>query len=231
MVKWFLYLVFAVAIAFGWAKFMKSGEAEQLRLAQEIERINEEGSQEELEQIQTMKDQIENLKDSKALKGIMMAFLTAGLVGIVFVIDVLPSLAHRMTHAVYDSAEMVEDDAMHDARAKLAQGDYEGAIAAFRDAAAMDTLNRLPWVEISKIQRENLHDPAAAIATLRQAIEGQEWEMSDAAFLIFRLAEIYDEDLEDRLSAASLLQQVVDQFPETRHSANARHRLHEWGVA
>jgi len=23
---------------------------------------------------------------------------------------------------------------------------------------------------------------------------------------------------------------VIDQFPETRHSANARHKLHEWGL-
>lgn len=231
MLKWFLYLVFGAAIAVGWVKFMKAGEADRLKLEQEIQRINEEGSVEELEQIQTMRDQLENLKDSKVLKGIMMAFLTAGLVGIVFVLDVLPSLAHRVTHAVYDSAEMVEQDIMHDARAKLAQGDYEGAVGAFRDAAAEDPLNRLPWVEIAKVQRENLRDPAGAVATLRQAIEGQEWQINDAAFLMFRLAEIYDEDLDDRMSAATLLQQVVDQFPETRHSANARHRLHEWGVA
>lgn len=231
MLRWFLYLVFGAAIAVGWVKFMKAGEADRLKLEQEIQRINEEGSVEELEQIQTMRDQLENLKDSKVLQGIMMAFLTAGLVGVVFVLDVLPSLAHRVTHALYDSAEMVEQDMMRDARAKLAQGDYEGAVGAFRDAAAEDPLNRLPWVEISKVQRENLEDPAAAVATLRQAIEGQEWQVNDAAFLMFRLAEIYDEDLDDRMSAATLLQQVVDQFPETRHSANARHRLHEWGAA
>ena len=39
-----------------------------------------------------------------------------------------------------------------------------------------------------------------------------------------------DEDKEDRMSAAQILAQVIDQFPETRHSANARHRLHEWGL-
>ena len=25
--------------------------------------------------------------------------------------------------------------------------------------------------------------------------------------------------------------QVMEQFPETRHSANARNKLHEWGIA
>lgn len=119
---------------------------------------------------------------------------------------------------------------MHDARAKLAQGDLEGAIAAFRDAQAADPLNRIPVVEIAKIQREQLGDPAGAVQTLREAIEGQEWQPNDAAFLMFRLAEVYDESLGDRTSAASIMQQVVDQFPETRHSANARHKLHEWGI-
>jgi hypothetical protein len=151
-------------------------------------------------------------------------------VGVVFVIDILPAVAQRMTHAVYDSAEMVEQDIMHDARAKVAQGDYEGAIEAFRHAAAQDSLNRLPWVEISKIYRENLEDPGSAIATLRTALEGQEWEINDAAYLMFRIAELYDEDCQDRASSTAILQQVMEQFPNTRHSANARHRLHEWGV-
>lgn len=229
--KWFLYALFGIGIAFGWFKFMQSGEKDAIALEEEADRIEMEGSLEELEKVQSMRDEAQSMRDSKSLQGIMLAFLTAGLVGVVFVIDILPAIAHRFTHAVYDSAEMVEEDVMHDARAKLAQGDYEGAIAAFRDAAAADSLNRLPWVEIAKIQRENLKDPNAAIDTLRQAVEGQEWQMNDAAYLMFRLAELYDEDLEDRMSAASIMQQVVDQFPDTRHSANARHKLHDWGIA
>ena len=85
-------------------------------------------------------------------------------------------------------------------------------------------------MEIAKIQRGNLGDSAAAIATLRQAIEGQPWEQNDAAFLMFRLAEIYQNDLGDQASAVSIMRQVIDQFPETRHSANARTKLHDWGV-
>ena len=96
--------------------------------------------------------------------------------------------------------------------------------------AAADPLNRLPWVEISKIQLDELEDPAASVQTLRTAIEGQEWEENDAAYLMFRLAEIYNEHMSDRNSAASIMQQVIDQFPESRHSANARHKLREWGM-
>jgi len=229
--KWLLYLLFAAGIAFGWVKFMNSGKGDAEKLQSQIEAYEEAGSPEELEQIPTLKEKIKQLEEGKSLTGIMMAFLTAGLMGVVFVVDILPAIAHKFTHAVYDSGEEVEEDVMHDARAKFAQGDFEGAVAAYRDAAAADPLNRLPWVEIAKIQRENMHDPDAAIATLRQAVEGQEWQVSDAAFLMFRLAEIYDEDRGDRTSAASIMQQVMDSFPETRHAANARHKLHEWGLA
>jgi TolA-binding protein len=173
---------------------------------------------------------VESVQGQKTLSGILLAFLTAGLVGIIFVVDVLPALAHKFTHAVYDSAEMVEEDVMHDARAKMAQGDYDGAIAAFRDAAAAEPLNRLPYVEIAKIQRDNLGDPSAAAVTLRQAIEGQAWEQNDAAFLMFRLAEIHQQNLDDQATAVAIMQQVMDQFPETRHSANARAKLHDWGI-
>ena len=36
------------------------------------------------------------------------------------------------------------------------------------------------------------------------------------------------EDLEDGATSCGILQQVIDTFPETRHSANATHKLHEW---
>lgn len=227
--KWFFYIFLGLAIGAGWYWFMQAGDRE----AEELEALAtayESGTAEEMDQVATLREQAKSVVDQKALTGILFAFLTAGLLGVVFVVDVLPALAHKFTHAVYDSAEMIEDDVMHDARAKMAQGDYEGAIAAFRDAAAAEPLNRLPYVEIAKIQRGNLGDSAAAIATLRQAIEGQPWEQNDAAFLMFRLAEIYQNDLVEQASAVSIMRQVIDQFPETRHSANARTKLHDWGV-
>lgn len=228
--KWFLYILLGLAISGGWVLFMKSGDKEAESLKAEIVRIEMEGSMEEQEKIPTMREKVESVEGQKTLMGILLAFLTAGLVGIIFVVDVLPAIAHKFTHAVYDSAEMVEFDVMHDARAKMAQGDYEGAIAAFRDAAAAEPLNRLPYVEIAKIQRDHLGDPVGAAATVREAVEGQAWEQNDAAFLMFRLAEIHQENLSDEPTAILIMQQVIDQFPETRHSANARAKLHDWGI-
>ncbi len=227
--KWGLYAVMALAVAFAWFKFVDSGNKlveDQARL----ERMVNEGEETE-DVIKDLRSDVQSREGGKVFNGILLAFLTAGLIGIVFVIYVLPAIAQRFTHAVYDSAEEVEKDAMHDARAKVAQGDWEGAIESFRAAAAAEPLNRLPYVEISKIQLEQLEDPAAAVDTLRHAIQDQEWQENDAAYLMFRLAEIYDEHQSDRNSAGSILHQVIEQFPESRHAANARHKLREWGIA
>jgi tetratricopeptide (TPR) repeat protein len=222
-----LYIILIVLVGGSWMLFTVSG-GKLDKLEAQIEETQNMGDPED--EMAMLKTEFQSMEGQRTFNGILLAFLSAGLVGIFFVLEILPAIAHRMTHAVYDSAEMVEEDPMHDARSLLAQGDYHGAIEAFRTASAADPLNRLPWVEIAKIQKTNLEDPMAAITTIRGALESQEWELNDAAYFLFRLAELYDEDAHDRNSAVKILQQVIDEFPETRHSANARHRLHEWGL-
>jgi tetratricopeptide (TPR) repeat protein len=226
--KWGLYVVLILGVLLAWGKFAGAGKNIE-KATREWEEVHNAGEDPDL--ADKLKSNIVSAENEKTFSGILLAFLTAGLVGVVVVVHVLPMLAHRVTHAVYDSGEEVDADPMHDARSKVAQGDWEGAIESFRQAAAAQPLNRLPWVEISKIQLEQLEDPQASVQTLRQAIEGQEWQENDAAYLMFRLAEIYDDKLGDRTSAATIMQQVIEQFPETRHFANARHKLHEWGLA
>ncbi len=228
MIKYIGMAILALLVAGSWYMFHKSGE-DSRRLEDQVRELYAIGDPEE--KAPELKAEIASAEGTRVFNGILLAFLSAGLVGIVFVVELLPIFAQKLTHAVYDSGEEVEQDAFHDARVLMAQGEWEGAIAAFREAAESDPLNRMPYVEISKIQRFNLEDPEAAVTTLREAIEGQEWEENDAAFLMFRLAETYDEGMKDRESAGLIMEQVMEQFPETRHSANARTKLHEWGIA
>ena len=224
--KWVAKLVLVLLVGGAWWLFSNKGK-EIEKLDREIVQLEE--TDINSEELPAMRSKLDTLKGERTFNGILLTFLSAGLVGIVFVFVVLPMMAHKVTHAIYDSAEMIERDVMHDARALVAQGEYHAAIEAFKEAAKAEPLNRLPWVEIAKIQKDNLEDPQAAINTIRYALESQAWEINDAAYFLFRLAELYDEVMGDRDSAVAILHQVIEQFPRTRHSANAKTRLHDWG--
>lgn len=226
MNRWILYVVLALLVGGAWVGYSRTGKDYKAKEAL-VEELRMQGHDEEAGKAAS---DAKGLEGQRTMLGILLTFLSAGLVGIFFVLQILPAFAQRITHAVYDSAEMMENDVMHDARSLLAQGDYEGAIHAFKQAAAAEPLNRLPWVEIAKIYKDNLGDPDSAVATIRHALESQAWEVNDAAYFLFRLAELYNEVYGDRDTAVAIMNQVMEQFPGTRHSANANHRIHEWAA-
>ncbi len=223
--KWLILLVLAGLATWIWTTHSEKSEKIE-SIKKQIEQLQELGDPEE--QVPALSTEAQGMEGEKVFSGILLTLLGAGVVGIVFVSILLPLFAQKFTQSVFDSGEQMEKDAMSSARSLLAQGDYAGAITACQEAAAADPLNRLPWVEIAKIQKNNLHDSAAAIQTIRHALESQEWEVNDAAYFLFRLAELYDEVDGNRASAIAIMKQVVDEFPGTRHSANAVHKLHEW---
>lgn len=172
-------------------------------------------------------DSDENVKAASQLPALLLAGVYGG---VLFVMYILPAITDKATSAVLDSNELVETDPLHDARAAYARGEYEEAMNVYRSVTDTDPYNRLPWVEIAKIQHDNLEDPEAAIMTLRTALESHEWPVNDAAYFMGRLSEIYHDDLEDSESCIAILQQMIELFPETRHSANATHKLREMGA-
>ena len=222
-----LHLVLLVILTFAWGHFLqlRSQIAETLGNAEAASMV---GNFETSDRLAKVADAQEG---RMALTGIMLAFLSAGYVGIVFVAYLLPVLANKITHAMFESGEFVEPDAMRHARALVAQGNYTAAVEAFRRVAAKEEGNRLPWLEIARLQREHLDDSRGAAATLREALEGHQWSEDDAGFLMFRLADIYADAFNDEDAAAEILAQLIQNFPQTRHSANARHRLQQWGRA
>lgn len=226
--KWLVYLVLAVLVAGSWLLYSKNGK--EIDTAKStLTQLKDVGNPNDEEKIAKMQADLDSKENERIFSGILVTFLCAGLVGIFFVFTVLPFFAQTLSQGMIGSNERVEQDVMHDARSLKAQGDYEGAIKAYIAAAAEEPMNRMPWVEIAKIQKDQLDDPAAAIQTIRHAVESQEWEIEDAAFFLFRLVDLYDETQGDRASATAILQQVIAQFPETRHSANASNKLKDWG--
>lgn len=227
MLKYISIAVLTLLIAVSWYKFDQAGKKSD-KLRAQVEILSEEPETEE--EARKLKRELDGMEGERIFSGILLTFLSAGLIGIVFATQILPMLAQRVTQAVYENNEKVEADPFHDARVLMAQGDWDGAIESFKLAAQKDPGNRMPWTEIAKIQRSHLENPPAAIATLREAIESQDWAIDDVAFLMFRLAEVYEEDFHDHATAGSVLTQIIELFPETRHSANARTKLHELGA-
>jgi tetratricopeptide (TPR) repeat protein len=140
---------------------------------------------------------------------------------------VLPWIGDAVSTSVFSSGEVVRPDESMKAAAKVAQGDYEGAIVEHEKALAENPKQSFAVAEIAKICSLKLGDPQRALRVLEERLAGTEWSEDDAAFLRFRIVDICTEDLQDYEKAREVLQQVIANFPNTRHSANAHHKLGE----
>ncbi|MEN3943683.1 hypothetical protein WJU23_20455 [Prosthecobacter sp. SYSU 5D2] len=161
--------------------------------------------------------------------GMMLVyFFAVGLaVGLLIVKYVLPAFGDAVGTLVYSSGEKVQPAESHKAAAKMAQGDYEGAIAEHEKALAADPAQTYPIAEIAKICAERLHDPRRALQVLQKHLDAREWSEEDSAFLHFRMVEVHWHQLGDFTSARQVLEKIITLFPNTHHSANAHHKLKE----
>lgn len=162
------------------------------------------------------------------IKLIIYFLVTAVAGGFLFVSYVLPMFGDAMGEAMLSSSEEAGTDPYLKARGKVAIGDYEGAVAEFREIAKDNPGDRMPITDIVKLYLERLHDPANAELTLENAIREEHWEPEDGSWFIFRLVDLIQEhqpDDQDRV--VNLLQKAMRRYPNSRHSANAIHRLRE----
>ena len=226
--KW-LGLLLAALLVGGSLLFLQqtNGKMKSLERQIAVEEVNEDPD----DKLPILQSQLQDMDGRRTFTGVLLAISSAFLLGILFTTFVLPNWAGRVAEGIYGSGAELESTASNEALSLVAQGDYDGAIAAFRELAAQQPADRSPWLEISKIQRRQLDDPAAALVTLREGMNSFEWPAEDKAFFLFRLADVYSEDFANRQEAALLLRRVISEFPETRHSMNARHLLKDWGMS
>jgi hypothetical protein len=158
-------------------------------------------------------------------------FITVIYGGILTVFYVLPMCVDRFSQEMMGSTAEVDEDPLNEARAAVAAGDYPDAIRVYREVWKNQPEDRFPVMEIAKIQRVHLKNPAVAVSTLEEALNDHEWEPDDAAFFLFRMIEIYEEDLDDREQMVATLEKVTKDLEGTRHAANAAHKLRELGAA
>ena len=165
-------------------------------------------------------------KDNPGTQFIYM--ITVGVIaGLAAVKYLIPWIGDAMGTFFFSSGEQIVMDDNMKAVAKLAQGDYEGAIAEYEKIAKEKPDDSFPVAEIAKIYSEKMGDPRRALTFLQSRLEAKAWEQDAAAFLMFRMVDIQSEKLKDLQAAHDLLEEVIANFPNTRHSANANHKLHE----
>jgi tetratricopeptide (TPR) repeat protein len=170
---------------------------------------------------------VQSLKEADDGSKLVIVILLGLVGGILMVKFVIPWFGDLMGEAVFSSGERVEQDEMTKAAACIAQGDYDGAIKHYNNMLGDKPDDPFPVAEIAKVQAERLHDPHAALQTLADHLQSKDWPVDDAAFIMFRIADVHLTHLHDFETAHDMLQQVITNFPNTRHSANANHKIHE----
>lgn len=161
--------------------------------------------------------------------GMKLVFvITMGLIGGILTVKyVIPWFGDVLGESVFSSGEKVEQDEMTKAAACIAQGDYHGAIEHYEKMLEDKPDDPFPVAEIAKVHAERLHDPQAALQALEEHLQSKDWPVDDAAFIMFRISDVHLTHLHDFETAHDMLEQVIANFPNTRHSANANHKIHE----
>ena len=161
----------------------------------------------------------------------LFSTLAAGIfLGLLAIFYVLPALSQKAAMSMYaDSDEAPEQDILQAARAFVAQGEYDQAVVAYRQALEKEPDNRLGWSDMAKLYVEKLEQPELAVSAIREGVDGHEWDEEDGAFLLFRMSEWQLNECEDQEAGAATLSEVMEKYPSTRHSANAMQQLRDLG--
>lgn len=148
------------------------------------------------------------------------------IVGLLAVKYLVPRIGEAAGNFFYSSGAVVEQDDFQRASAKVAQGDYAGAVAEYEAWLEEKPDDTLAIQEAAKLKAQKLGDPAGALHFLEERLQGREWTPDQAVFLMFRISELHL-DMHNYAAAETVLQQVVSEFPKSRYSSNAKLRLSE----
>lgn len=169
-------------------------------------------------------NQVKDGSDGMKLVFVIVVGLVGGILAVKFFI---PWLGDAMGESIYSSGEQTEQDEMTKAAACIATGDYAGAIEHYEKMLEAKPDDPFPVAEIAKVHAERLHDPQAALRALEEHLQSKEWPVDDAAFIMFRIADVHLTHRHDFETARDMLEQIIGNFPNTRHSANAHHKMSE----
>lgn len=166
--------------------------------------------------------------NSSQVVGTFVGIIAVGLViGAVAAMTFIPALGEMVGNFVFNpGGGEVQKNPYSPALSKIAMGDYPGAIKEYKEILKQDPYDMHAYSEIVNIYCGKLETPEPAEKFLSDALQN-EWPPEQSAFLATRLADLYWTHKQDAGSARYILNQIVESMPDTRHAANAAHKLNE----
>lgn len=155
----------------------------------------------------------------------LVVLLTVGAAAVA-AIWLLPMVGERLGNAFFNPGGEIERDPHADALAKVALGDYVAAIHQYLRCYQKDPDDVLALSEAVHLYCDKLDDYDSAAKLLEDELK-REWPADQGAFLAGRLVDVYSKYQHDHARARALLLSIAESMPESRHSANALHRLRE----
>jgi tetratricopeptide (TPR) repeat protein len=168
----------------------------------------------------------DNADPTKLIVLFLSVIAVAVITGALVALSLVPAIGDLMGGFLFNPNERVEKSPHADAMAKMAQGDYEGAIKEYRAAYERDPNDTLALSEIGHIYCDKLGNYEAAAETFESALQ-EELPPDTAAFISSRLVDVYWNYQRDAIRARQILIQIAENMPDTKHAANAQHRLRE----
>jgi tetratricopeptide (TPR) repeat protein len=141
-------------------------------------------------------------------------------------LSLVPAIGDAIGNIFEAPNQPLERDPRSIAQAKVAQGDYQGAMEIYVDIYEQNPRDSHAVCEIAHLYCDRLGQPENAISVLEQSLDcehGQE----EIATITTRLSEIHWKHFHDAERARNLLIHIAETMPETKYAANAMHRLHE----
>jgi tetratricopeptide (TPR) repeat protein len=164
--------------------------------------------------------------DTKVIVLFLAIIFLAIVIGGIVAIAIIPAIGETVGNFFFNPNQQIEKSPHSDALAKIAQGDYEGAIGEYRKNLAENPDDMHALSEIIHLYCDKLHDHDAAEQFLEESLKN-EWPPEQGAFLASRLVDVYWNHKHDAARARHVLMQIAETMPDTKHAANAVHRLHE----
>jgi len=142
-------------------------------------------------------------------------------------ICLLPLLGEFAGGFLFNPNEEIERDPHASALAKLAAGDFQGAIDDYREVYEDDPQDTHAATEIVRLYCEKLNEPDPAAEFLIGALSYPDRTKEEIAFFSQRLVDVCWIHQHDAIRARAILIKIAEDMPETREAANALHRLQE----